>query len=398
MRKILIGVALLILLIAVMIRTGAFSDDLSTQIQTFLLGDQNDQQDEPVDGPYEVQRESDTKVRTAHEDLVIEVVNQSLPSVVTIGITATTRSRSSIEFDPRNPFEPFREVPGEERTIEQNIGSGFIITEDGLIITNRHVVDFEDAEYTVLTDDGTEYEVQQIYRDPLNDLAILKIDASDLPALALGDSSEIEIGQTAIAIGTPLGQFNNTVTTGIVSGLGRGITAGSPFEGFVEKLDNVIQTDASISQGNSGGPLLNTDGQVIGVNTAVSAAGENIGFAIPSNVVSDLIDTFNRRGGSFERPYIGVRYRIVNEQMAVVNEIAEGAYILEVLEDSPAADAGLEEGDIITEFEGNPIEGDDGATSLAEYILERNVGDTVLLQVWRDGDIEQLELTLGSTE
>ncbi len=397
MKKFLVAIALIVLVIAILLRTGELPSSLGDQIQSFLRGDQQSDTDNTID-TFEVERQTDTELRTDHEELIISVVEQSIPSVVTIGIETTARSRDRIEFDPSNPFDPFRRIPGDEEEIEQNIGSGFIISTDGLIITNRHVVDFPDADYIVLTNDGEEYTVEQIYRDPLNDLAILKIDANDLPALPLGDSSQLQIGQTAIAIGTPLGQFNNTVTTGIISGLGRGITAGSPFERFVEKLDNVIQTDASISPGNSGGPLLNSDGQVIGVNTAVSAAGENIGFAIPSNVVSNLIDSFNDRGGSFERPYIGVRYQLVDEQTAVTNDLATGAYILEVIENSPADTADLEEGDIIVSFDGAQIDAEEGQRSLAEAILEREVGETVPIEIWRDGDTISTEITLGSIE
>ncbi|MFW5704126.1 MAG: S1C family serine protease [Patescibacteria group bacterium] len=395
MKRALLLIGLIILVIATAQRFISIPEDLGSRLENFLQqGEQDPQRQE--EQPFQVEENRPTDL-TDYEDRIISVINDSLPSVVTIGIQATARGRGSIEFDPTNPFGPFRRIPGEEQEIDRNIGSGFIITKDGLIISNKHVVDFEDAEYTVLTNDGKEYQVEKIYRDPLNDLAILKINANNLPALPLADSSKLEIGQTAIAIGTPLGEFNNTVTTGIVSGLGRGITAGSPYEGFVEKLDNVIQTDASISPGNSGGPLLNSNGQVIGVNTAVSAAGENIGFAIPSNVVSDLIDTFNRRGGSFERPFIGVRYRIVDEQTAVLNDIVQGAYIIEVIEGSPAEDAGLEAEDIIMTFDGNRIEGDD-TTGLAEIILEKNIGDTVPMTVWRDGEVLDLSITLGSDQ
>src|SRR3989338_3721464 len=221
------------------------------------------------------------------ESVITKVVEESLPSVVTIGISKTTSTGDFFEIDPFNPFSPFRRIPGRERNVEQNIGSGFFISPDGLIITNKHVVQDSDADYRVLTNDNQEFEVAKIYRDPLNDLAILKINTSGLKPLKLGNSSKLKLGQLTIAIGTPLGEFQNTITSGIVSGLGRGITAGSPFEEYVEKLDNVIQTDAAINPGNSGGPLLNSNGEVIGVNTAIASEVQNIGFAIPVNVVKD---------------------------------------------------------------------------------------------------------------
>lgn len=367
---------------------GFINDQVQGVIQRFLP----ERKASPTKAPYRVTQETETAI-TSHEERIVAVIEKTLPSVVTIGIKATTRTRDRLQIDPFNPFEPFRRVPGQERTIERNIGSGFILTEDGLIITNRHVVEFEDATYNVLTNDGKQYDVDRIYRDPLNDLAILKINANNLKPLTLGDSNKLRLGQYAIAIGTPLGEFRNTVTTGVISGLGRGITAGSPFEGYVEKLDNVIQTDAAISPGNSGGPLLNSSGQVIGVNTAVSSEGQNIGFAIPSNVVKQLVDSFNRRGGSFERPYIGVRYKIIDRQTAVLNELVEGAYVIEVLPNSPAAKAGVQEEDIIIQFDGRRIQGQDDQ-GLAKLILEKNVGDQVSLRVWRNGETRDLTVTL----
>ena len=319
------------------------------------------------------------------ESVITKVIEDSLPSVVTIGISKTTRTRGSMQFDPFNPFSPFREIPSQEGQIEQNIGSGFIVSEDGLIITNKHVVLDSEAEYKVLTNDEKEYSVEKIYRDPLNDLAILKINAKNLKPLKMGNSSNIKLGQIAIAIGTPLGEFTNTVTTGIISGLGRGITAGSPYEGFVEKLDNVIQTDAAISPGNSGGPLLNSSGEIIGVNTAVALEGQNIGFAIPINVVKSLIESFNKQGGNFERPYLGISYEMIDRATAIRLEVAEGAYVQTVLEDSPAAKAGIEVDDIITQFDGKKID-DDDSESLTKSILNKKIGDTVKIRIWRDGE------------
>ena len=197
----------------------------------------------------------------------------------------------------------------------------------------------------------------------------------------------------AIAIGTALGEFRNTVTVGVISGLGRGITAGSPFEGYVERLDNVIQTDAAINPGNSGGPLLNSSGQVIGVNTAISANAENVGFALPINVVKEALDTFNRTG-QFNRAYLGVRYKVVGKDAAILNEIPEGAYIIEVVSGSPAETAGLSAGDIITKIGDTRITGNDA--ELARIIAERKVGETVKLTVWRDGKELTIDVKLGN--
>lgn len=331
------------------------------------------------------------------ESVVTKVVEKSLASVVTISIKKTTTSRDQFDIDPFDPFSPFKRIPGKAEEIEQNIGSGFIISAEGLIITNKHVVADTEAKYTVITNDKKAYEVQKIYRDPLNDLSILKINADKLKPLAMGDSSSLKLGQMAIAIGTPLGEFTNTVTVGIVSGLGRGITAGSPLEGYVEKLDNVIQTDAAINPGNSGGPLLNSAGQAIGINTAVAQEGQNIGFAIPINVARELIDTFNKQGGSFERPYIGVRYKMVDKQNAVVNNLIEGAYVIEVLANSPAEKAQIQEDDVIVEIDGKKIQGNDDQ-SLARAIIDKKVGDTIRIKMWRDEKLIEKTVKLEAAQ
>lgn len=357
-------------------------------------------QSSPLSGIFEFGQTSSEPKETStttkiisEESIVIDVVESALPSVVTIGISKTTRGAGSIEINPFDPLSPFLQIEGEEQTVEQNIGSGFIISEDGIIITNKHVVLDAKAAYTILTNSGDEYDVTKIYRDPLNDLAILKIEATDLKSLTLGDSSQLKLGQLAIAIGTPLGEFQNTITTGIVSGLGRGITAGSPFQGFVEELNNVIQTDAAISPGNSGGPLLNSSGEVIGVNTAIAGEGQNIGFAIPVNVVKELIATFESQGGTFERPYIGVRYKMVDKKSAILNDVVEGAFVETVIKDSPADKAGLLVEDIIIKVDGKKLDGENDQ-SLAKIILNKKVGETMILDAWRDGKVLKITITL----
>jgi len=262
------------------------------------------------------------------------------------------------------------------------------------VVTNKHVVADTQAKYRVITKDDKEYEVKKIYRDPVNDLAILKIDpdvTSGLKPVELGDSDKLKVGQFVIAIGTALGQFRHTVTTGVISGLGRGITAGSPFEGYVERLDNVIQTDAAINPGNSGGPLLNSAGQVIGVNVAVAAEGQNIGFALPINLVKESLANFEKTG-RFERPFLGVRYRMISQDLALLNDVPQGAYVVEVVENSPADKAGIKEGDIITKLDGQPVREKDGG--LAKLIAQKKIGDTVRLTIWRDGEQKEVTATL----
>lgn len=345
---------------------------------------------------------SDTKISmpldrlkiVSEENVIVDVVDKVSPSVVTVGISQTRRVGDIFEFNPFDPFSPFQQRNGKSQQIEQDIGSGFVISSDGLIVTNKHVVSVPDAKYRVITKDDKTYDVVKIYRDPDSDLAIVKIAANGLTPIELGDSDKIKVGQMAIAIGTALGEFRNTVTVGVISGVGRGITAGGPFDGSSEKLDNVIQTDAAINPGNSGGPLLNSSGQVIGVNTAVSSEGQSIGFALPINVVKDAVNNFNTTG-QFNRPFMGVEYRMISRQMAVLNEIPEGAYIMSVVSGSPAEKAGIEAEDIIIRIDGAKVT---DSNDLAKIIGKQKVGNTVELVIWRNGKEVSLKAVLGTQE
>ncbi len=344
--------------------------------------------------------ENNLKV-VSEESVVVEVAEKVSPSVVTINISTTQKVLSPGSFSPSDFFG--QQVGGkvEEETVEEDIGSGFVITDDGLVVTNKHVVDDTQAKYKVITNEDKTYEVQKIYRDPVNDLAILKIDLPsndpDLKPVQLGDSSKLKVGQFVVAIGTALGEFRHTVTTGVVSGLGRGIAAGNPLQGAVEQLDGVIQTDAAINPGNSGGPLINSSGQVIGVNTAVSTQGQNIGFAIPINVIKEAIDNFNKTG-QFSRPWLGVRYRLISPDTALqYEEIVPGAYVQEVIAGSPADKAGMKQGDIITKLGGKKISGDDEGM-LAREIGAHKVGETVRAEVYREGKTMEIQITLEEAE
>lgn len=330
--------------------------------------------------PIEKSRE---KVRiVSEESVVVDIVERVSPSVVTVGI-----EQRVVNIDP---FDVFRRPQSFKQ--EQDIGSGFIVGRDGLIVTNKHVVDSA-GKYKVITNDGKKYDVESVYRDPANDIAIVKIRANGLKPVEMGDSSKVKVGQLVVAVGTPLGEFRGSVTKGIISGLGRGITAGSPFEGFVERLDNVIQTDAAINPGNSGGPLVNSSGQVIGVNTAIASGAENIGFAIPINVVKDALDNFHKTGG-FTRPYLGVAYRMISRDIAILNELPEGAYVQQVVEGSAAAEAGIQDGDIITRLDNQKITAQNGG--LAGIIGRKKVGDKITITVWRDGKTLDVTATLES--
>lgn len=332
------------------------------------------------------------------QNLVIDVVKQVGPSVITIGADESSNNSQSSPDDQNSPFDlffgnPSAPSPAPDQS-QQYIGSGFVVKSNGMIVTNKHVVSDTSLSYVVIDDKGNKYKVTKIYRDPLNDIAILQT-ASTPPggfkAINLGTSSNLQVGQYVIAIGTALGEFRNTVTTGVISGLGRGITAGSPEEGFAEQLDNVIQTDAAINPGNSGGPLLNTSGQVIGVNTAVASQGQNIGFAIPINVVKESLDNFNNTG-QFNRPFLGVAYNMISQQAALLNDVPEGAYVQQVIPGSSADKAGIEEGDIITKINGKKVADIKGG--LPEFISKEKVGDTLKVTVYRDGNSQDIQVTL----
>jgi len=328
------------------------------------------------------------------ESVVIDAVKKVGPSVVTVVEERTIRSLQQFEFGPFSIFG----IPGREQQQSVNIGSGFIVSSDGLIITNKHVVSNIEAKYQIITSNDKKYQVQKIYRDPLNDVALLKIDPLENPGnklkpVEIGDSSRLQVGQFVIAIGTALGEFKNTVTTGVISGLGRGITAGDEFAGYVERLDNVIQTSAAINPGNSGGPLLNSSAQVIGVNTAVASSGQNIGFALPINVVKDSIKNFNETG-QFNRPFLGVEYKMISRDLALLNEVPEGALVQNVVPDSSADKAGIEPGDIITKIDGKRVQ--TGSNELAKIISQKKVGDTMTITVWRDEKTIDLKATLQS--
>ena len=326
------------------------------------------------------------------ESVVIDVVEKVSPSVVTVSVE---RERPIMEFGQGDPFGLFP-IPRQRGTEleETDIGSGFIISPDGLIVTNKHVVSDPQYSYNVITSDNQSHDVERVYRDPVNDLAILKIDAGGLTPIEMGDSDALKVGQLVVALGTPLGEFRGSVTKGIVSGLGRGITAGSPFEGMAEELDGVIQTDAAINPGNSGGPLVNSAGQVIGVNTAVASGAENIGFALPINIVKEAVANFEETG-SFDRAFLGVSYRMITRDLSVMNDIPEGAYILEVIEGSVAAKAGIKRGDIITHFDGMRLNEQE---QLSRLINKKKIGDKVDVTIWRNTEEKELNITLGEYE
>lgn len=349
-------------------------------------------------------------VQVNEQSGVIDVVKQASPAVVSIIISkdvGNTQSNSGFNFGPfsLDPFFQNRNSSSSDNSTpnvqEVGGGSGFIIRSDGLIVTNKHVVDDTTATYTVLTNDGKEYKANVLSRDPTNDIALVKIDAQNLPTLSLGDSSQLQIGQTVVAIGNSLGEYRNTVTSGIVSGIGRTITAGGSVTGS-EQLEGVIQTDAAINPGNSGGPLLDIGGSVIGINTAIDQQGQLVGFAIPVNDIKHDIDSFNKNG-QIVKPFLGVRYVIVNDAVKQDNNLSVnyGALITgnsgspAVVAGSAAAKAGLKNGDVILEVNGQKVDEDH---SLAAQLKNYSPGDNVKMKVLSGDQTKDITVTLGQSK
>lgn len=283
---------------------------------------------------------------------------------------------------------------------QQGAGTGVIVTSDGLILTNKHVVEGASSFKVTLTD-GKQYDGKLVATDPSNDVAYLRVEATGLQAADLGDSDKVEVGQRVVAIGNALGQFANTVTTGVISGKSRPIEA-SDGSGGTERLANLFQTDAAINPGNSGGPLLNIDGQVIGINTAIAGQNaQNIGFAIPINEVKSTLDTV-KTTGKIERPYIGVRYVMLTQAFAERNNlpIKEGALLrgddqtLAVISNSPAQKAGLREGDIITRIGDKDV---NTKSPLSTVVVQYKVGQTVDVKYYRDGKEQTVKVTFEAS-
>lgn len=274
-------------------------------------------------------------------------------------------------------------------------GSGFLISPDGLIVTNRHVVFDKDGIFTVMLNDGKEYKAIVLDRDPVLDVALIKIEGYSFPYLNLADSDLLEVGETVIAIGNALGEFKNTVSAGVVSGLSRSITAGDKF-GQREYLDEVIQTDAAINKGNSGGPLLNIYGDVVGINVAMVENSSSIGFSLPINSVKDVIESV-KKTGKIVRPYLGVRYVFINSKMGlpydygILIQKGESDADVAILPNSPAQKAGLKEGDIILEIDGNKINTEKDFSYL---IRSKKIGDYMLVKIYSGGIIKTVAVFL----
>lgn len=328
-----------------------------------------------------------------------ELTKKVGPAVVNISTTKKVSVRSFDPFKgfgpkrgPRDPFEDFFdkffEGSPEQQREQHSLGSGFIIREDGYILTNNHVV-AEADEIIVRLNDEHKYPAKIIGTDEKTDIAIIKVNAEkNLPYVALGDSEKLQVGDWVVAVGNPFG-LDHTVTAGIVSAKGRFIGAGS--------YDNFIQTDASINPGNSGGPLFNLNGEVVGINTAIFAAGQGLGFAIPINMAKKLIPQLVEKGKITDRGWLGVAIQPMTEELAKSFGLEDesGALVGDVIAGSPAEKTGLKRGDVILKFDGQQI---GKSVELPGLVASTPSGKTVDVEILRDGKKQTLKATLGKQE
>lgn len=345
------------------------------------------------------------------ENQIIRTVKAAQPAVASVIISKELPkmegNMQTVPFGaPNDPF--FRQFDIQVPQLHQNgtqrteIGGGtaFFVSADGLMLTNKHVVDDESAQYTVLLNDGRKLGAKVVARDPSNDIALLKVEGSGFTPLAIAQSDDLQLGQTAIAIGNALAEFRNTVSVGVVSGLQRSITAGSTLGGGTEQLDQIIQTDAAINEGNSGGPLLSSRGEVIGMSTAVASGGQNIGFALPADELRRVVESY-QKNGRIVRAYLGLRYVAITPELQKANNLPydHGALVsrgetredLAVIPGSPADKAGIVENDIVLQADGTTLTPD---VSLARLVQRKAPGDKITLRVWHKGSEKDVTATL----
>jgi len=321
---------------------------------------------------------------------IVQVAKKVCPAVITIVVS---KDLPRVEGFYTLPFGGqdfvFPKTKGGKEKTKIGGGSGFIVSPEGYVLTCNHVVGDPEADYTVILSPERKYPAKVLANDPLIDVAILKIQDSALPHLEMGDSDQIELGETVVAIGNPLGEFEDTLSAGIVSGLSRRITAFGGHQGKITSLRGLIQTDAAINPGNSGGPLVDLEGRVIGINTAVVMGAQNIGFAIPINYAKRTLEEV-KTYGKIKRPFLGVRYVILSQEVSRTNKLPVdyGALIVResfgepaVLKGSAADKAGLKEYDIILEADAKKITEDN---SLSDALKDKKIGDDIPLKVLRE--------------
>ena len=345
-----------------------------------------------------------------YQKQIINAVKSVMPAVVSIAVTkdleeiAADLPEEFYTLDPREQSlleSRLRQAPRDEHgRVKMGGGSGFFINKNGTILTNKHVIADPRAVYSVITSDNKKYETKILARDPINDVAILKIDSKDVPAVEMATAKNLELGQTVIAIGNALGEFQNTVSTGVVSGLSRFITATTDFSGHQEKLRGLIQTDAAINPGNSGGPMINLDGCAVGINSAVVFGAQNIGFAIPIDQAKKDLDEI-KKYGRIRRPFFGVRYMILNKnlQKKFRLPIDHGALIMNesmpgdvaIIPGSAAEKAGLREYDVILAFNNKQITEEE---TLEDIISTCQIGDKIDMEIIRGGKKMQKKIVL----
>jgi serine protease Do len=344
------------------------------------------------------------------DSLVVKTIKKVMPAVVSIAIAKHLEDlekeipKELYPFLPGGPTGPHLEIPesliDKRGMVQIGGGSGFIVDESGIILTNKHVVGDSKAEYTVIANDGKKFPATILSRDPINDVAIIKIAATSLPAIKLGDAAKLDLGESVIAIGNALGMFKNTVSLGIVSGLSRSISAQADPDSPPQEMRGLIQTDAAINPGNSGGPLVDLQGMAIGINAAIVFGAQNIGFAIPINAAKrDLEDI--KKYGRIRRPLLGVRYMMVDENLKdkmklPVNYgaliIGESQHDHGVVPGSPAEKAGLKERDIVLELNSSKLDRDH---PIQDFLENMDVGERVELLVLRGDKKLKVKLVLS---
>lgn len=326
----------------------------------------------------------------SERSLIVEIAKKVCPSVITVVITKDLSKIEGFYFFPFGGREVMiPKFEKEKKKTRIGGGSGFIVSPGSYILTSSHVVADPEADYTVIFEPTKRYSAKVISRDPINDVAVLKINVKNFPYLELGDSDKIELGESVVAVGNALGEFHDTVSSGIISGMSRAISAFSGFTDQVAQLRGLIQTDAAINPGNSGGPLVNIEGQVIGINTAVVMGAQNIGFAIPINYAKKDLEEVMKYG-KIKRPFLGVRYIVLNKEITEAHKlpIDYGALIVReslgegaVVKGSTADKAGLKEYDIILELNGEKIS---EKNPLANLLQKYKIDEEISLKILRE--------------